>query len=72
MELKMIDGPTSQGSIRIVKDPGKRPGEDSGATSGLNVSRNAVSPFKDFTVRDIAIQRLNSRDLTAEQHEYKR
>jgi hypothetical protein len=52
--LKTMEGPTSQGSIRIVKDPGNRPGEDSGATGGLKVSRNAVSPFNDFTVRDIA------------------
>jgi hypothetical protein len=56
IELRMMEGPTSQGSIRIVKDPGKRPGEDSGATGGLNVSRNAVSPFNDLTVRDIAIR----------------
>lgn len=54
MELRMMEGPTSQGSIRIVKDPGKSPGEDSGATGGLKVSRNAVSPFNDFTVKDIA------------------
>lgn len=55
IELRMMDGPTSQGSIKIVKDPGKRPGEDSGATGGLKASRNAVSPFNDFTVSDIAI-----------------
>jgi hypothetical protein len=54
-ELSMMEGPTSQGSMRIVKDPGKSPGELSGATGGLNVSRNAVSPFNDFTVKDMAI-----------------
>lgn len=55
----MMDGPTSQGSIRTVKDPGKSPGDDCGASSGLNVSRNAVSPFNDCTVRDIATHGLS-------------
>lgn len=65
----MMDGPTSQGSIKIVKDPGKSPGEDSGATGGLKVRRNAVSPFNDFTVRDIATQVLSDVGEMQEQHQ---
>lgn len=54
MEFRMMDGPTSQGSSRTVKEPGKRPGEDSGATGGLKTSKKEVSPFKDLTDSDIA------------------
>jgi hypothetical protein len=51
----MMDGPTSHGSIKIVNDPGKRPGEESGATGGLNVRRKDESPFNDLTDRAIAM-----------------
>ena len=54
MELRMIDGPTSQGSSRIVKEPGKRPGEEMGATGGLKTRRKEVSPFSDLTDSDMA------------------
>ena len=41
------------GRMRTVKDPGKSPGEDTGATGGEKVSRKAVSPLRDLTVKDI-------------------
>lgn len=53
MELKMVAAPVSQGSMRIVKEPGNRPGEERGATGGVNVKRKAVSPFKDRRVNDM-------------------
>jgi hypothetical protein len=51
MLLSMVAAPTSQGSMRIVKEPGNRPGEESGAIGGLKVSKKAVSPFSDLHVR---------------------
>jgi hypothetical protein len=54
MVLRMVAGPVSHGSMRMVKDPGKRPGEDTGATGGEKVSRKAVSPLRDRTVNDMA------------------
>jgi hypothetical protein len=50
----MIEGPTIHGSTRIVNDPGKRPGDESGATGGLKMRRKDVSPFSDLMVRDMA------------------
>jgi hypothetical protein len=54
MELRMIDGPTIHGSTRTVNDPGKRPGDESGATGGLKMSRKQLSPFSDLMVKDMA------------------
>lgn len=52
-ELRIIDGPVSQGSTRIVKEPGNKPGDDGGAAGGSNVRRKEVSPFKDCTESDM-------------------
>lgn len=43
-------------STRIVKEPGKSPGDVSGAAGGSNVSRKHVSPFKDWTESDMVGQ----------------
>lgn len=43
-------------STKIVKEPGNRPGDDSGAAGGSKVRRNEVSPFRDWTERDMAAQ----------------
>src|SRR4051812_21462436 len=51
MVLRMVAGPASHGSSRMVKEPGKRPGDDMGAAGGEKVRRKAVSPFSDRTVR---------------------
>lgn len=70
----MIDGPTSQGSSRIVKDPGNRPGEDSGATGGLKTSKKDVSPFSDLTDSDMVAdtQRRTVPHRCSKRHERKR
>jgi hypothetical protein len=52
--LKIVAAPVSQGSIRMVKEPGNSPGEDKGAIEGEKVSRKDVSPLSDCTVNDIA------------------
>jgi hypothetical protein len=52
--LRMVAGPVSHGSRRMVKDPGNKPGEDTGAAGGEKVRRKAVSPFSDCTVKDMA------------------
>jgi hypothetical protein len=57
IELKMIEGPTIHGSTKIVKEPGNKPGDESGATAGPNIKRNEVSPLSDLMVRDMAHQR---------------
>jgi hypothetical protein len=54
MLLRMVAAPTSHGSMRIVKEPGNRPGDDIGAIGGLKVSKKLVSPFSDLQVRLIA------------------
>jgi hypothetical protein len=54
MELRMIEGPTIHGSTRMENEPGKQPGDESGATGGLNMSRNDVSPLSDLMVSDMA------------------
>lgn len=56
--LRMVAAPVNHGSMRTVKDPGNSPGDESGATGGEKVSRKAVSPLRDFTVNDMAQQRL--------------
>jgi hypothetical protein len=55
-ELSIVAGPVSQGSMRMVKEPGNRPGERRGATGGEKVSRKAVSPLRDCKVRDMAVE----------------
>lgn len=50
----MIEGPTIHGSTRMENEPGKQPGDESGATGGLNMRRNDVSPLSDLMVRDMA------------------
>jgi hypothetical protein len=55
MEFSIMDGPTSHGSSSIVKEPGNNPGDDSGATGGLNTRRKEVSPFNDLTDKDMAM-----------------
>jgi hypothetical protein len=55
MEFSIMDGPTSQGSSSIVKEPGNNPGDDSGAIGGLNTRRKDVSPFNDFTDSDMTM-----------------
>ena len=57
MELKIVAEPTSHGSIRIVNEPGNRPGDESGATGGEKTSRNVVSPFNALTVSDMLTYR---------------
>jgi len=47
IEFRMIDGPVSHGSTRMVKEPGNNPGDDSGAAGGSKVRRKEVSPFND-------------------------
>jgi hypothetical protein len=54
MELRMTEGPTIQGSTSIVKDPGNKPGDESGATGGLKMRRKDVSPLSDLMVKDMA------------------
>ena len=54
-EFRMMDGPTSHGSSRMVKEPGKVPGEASGAGGGRKTSRNDVSPLSDVTESDMAV-----------------
>jgi hypothetical protein len=60
MELRMIEGPTIHGSTKTVKEPGKRPGDESGATGGLKMRRNDVSPFSDLMVKDMATRPQNA------------
>ena len=69
MLLRMVAAPTSQGSMRIVKEPGKRPGDESGAIGGLKVSKKAVSPFSDLHVRLMVARKgsIESRDVTYHQ-----
>jgi hypothetical protein len=52
--LRIVAGPVSQGSTRIVKELGNRPGDRRGASGGEKVSRKVVSPFRDCTVSDMA------------------
>jgi hypothetical protein len=52
----MMEGPTIHGSTKIVKEPGKRPGDESGATLGVKVRRKEVSPFSDLMVKAMATQ----------------
>jgi hypothetical protein len=61
MLLRMVAEPTSHGSMRIVKEPGNRPGDDIGAIGGLKVSKKAVSPFSDLHVRLMAAQNGSCR-----------
>jgi hypothetical protein len=52
--LRIIEGPTIHGSTKMVNEPGKSPGEESGATLGVKVRRKELSPFSDLMVRDMA------------------
>lgn len=71
MVLRMVAGPMSHGSRRMVKDPGNRPGEDTGAAGGEKVRRKAVSPFSDCTVKGMAARRQRGRDVKRRGHEVK-
>lgn len=55
--LRILAEPDSHGSIRMVKDPGKRPGEERGAIGGVKVRRKVVSPLRAFTVRDMTVHK---------------
>jgi hypothetical protein len=69
MVLRMVAGPVSHGSRRMVKDPGNRPGEDTGAAGGEKVRRKAVSPFSDCTVKGMAARRQRGREAKRGGHE---
>lgn len=68
MEFRIMDGPTSHGSQRMVKDPGKRPGEESGAMGGLKTRRKHVSPFSDLTDSDMATFSHSAQRRRCERH----
>jgi hypothetical protein len=51
--LRIVAGPVNHGSMSMVKEPGKRLGEETGALGGENVKRKAVSPFSDLTDKDM-------------------
>jgi hypothetical protein len=53
LECHIFDGPESQGSMRIVKFFGCRPGEGGSRWMGANVRRKEESPFRCLTVKDI-------------------
>lgn len=69
IELSMIDGPTSQGSIRMVKEPGNKPGDETGATGGLKTRRNEVSPLSDLTDSDMVSLAPSKQQLKSKRHE---
>lgn len=54
MEFSMMEGPVIHGSTSIEKEPGNRPGDESGATGGLKMRRNEVSPLSDLMVNDMS------------------